>query len=509
VTLVLHKRADEVCRTRVWELAGYPLHDIMARFRESVATVPFRNFFPRRFTFCVFYALLLLSVSVGLQAQNAPPKLDAPPANSAKPQKKQPAKIKLTPEQEKALHLLDEAQANAAALQPGMKAFVLFEVGNTYLKFNKTKSRDLLQQAFLASLSMDDETRNCGISPACGVKGWVQMEILSAIAKDSPEEAEKLTVSAETPARNNMTAELVRRYVEAKNYEHAQDLLTQIADQPNYPYPIATTLILSFPKDQSAECQRVFGEAFANFNQYGTSGIIGTQDFGALILQTANRLPPQLVLEAIDKVLDEAKSNEFMKNMHLTIGSKSNDVSLTSLYQLRLFQLLPVLQQVDPSQADSLLRDDVQLRNILNRNPAGMGAFEPGRGGKGEPIVGQSLSLSGDAGASQFQAQREAAAQMMRRQGGDRERSFPRPATGNCGGPDAASCRVWTGFISARGDVESHRGKFGKTKSVRGKIGAERTHEVRDQLKDNQALFRSECPNFTWTLATKRTPRVP
>lgn len=230
------------------------------------------------------------------------------------------------------------------------------------------------------------------------------------------EEAEQQMVRAETIVRHYITGELVRKYVDAKKFNHAEDLLTQIADQLNYPYGIATTLILDFPKDQSAECQRVFDQAFTNFNQYGTSGIIGTQDFGSLILQTANRLPPPLVLEAIDKVLDEAKSNEGMKNLHMTIGSKSNDVSLNSLYELRLFQLLPVLQQIDSSQAESLLRDNVQIQNILKSNPEGMGAFEPGYGGKGDAPLGMSISLGGDTGGSQMQAQMEVAAQMARRQ---------------------------------------------------------------------------------------------
>lgn len=386
----------------------------MARFCESKTMPRFHDCFLRFRNVCVscLFILLLVGASVGVQAQAASAQSKT---SASTPTKAQP-KPKLTPEQEKALHLLDDAQAGAPALQPGMQAFVLFEVANTYEKFNKTKSRDLLQQAFLASLSIDDDPDHCTVDTAC-LKAWMQKQILSAILKNQPEDAEKLMARAETPVRNAITGELVQKYVETKNFSHAEDLLTQIADQPSYPYPVATTLILDFPKDQSAECQRVFSQAFANFNQYGTTGIIGTQDFGALILQTAKRLPPPLVLEAIDKMLDEAKSNERMKNLHMTLGSKSNDASLNSLYEVRLFQLLPVLEQLDSSKAESLLRDNVQVKNDLKTIPDGMGAFEPGyNGGKGESPRGIGISFGGDSNNSQFQARMEAQAQIERRQ---------------------------------------------------------------------------------------------
>jgi len=425
----------------------------MARFCESEVMPLLFDSFLRSCNVCVSYLsiLLLFVISIGVQAQDLSSKSETSTTNATKPARARPAKLKLTPEQEKALRLLDDAQASAPGLQPGMQAFVLFQVANTYEKFNKPKSRDLLQQAFLASLSMDDDPDHCTVGPAC-VKSWMQKQILGAILKDQPGDAEKLMVRAETPVRNAITGELVQKYVEAKNFSHAEDLLTQIADQPGYPYAVATTLILGFPKDQSAECQRVFSQAFANFNQYGTTGIIGTQDFGSLILQTFKRLPPPLVLEAIDKMLDEAKSNEGMKNLHMTLGSKSNDASLNSLYEVRLFQLLPVLEQLDSSKAESLLRDNVQVKNDLKTIPDGMGAFEPGyNGGKGESPSGIGISFGGDSNNSQFQARMEAQAQMARRQD-----AIENEASEN---PQQAIAEAMALPISGLGPFDSPRGR--------------------------------------------------
>jgi hypothetical protein len=47
------------------------------------------------------------------------------------------------------------------------------------------------------------------------------------------------------------------------------------------------------------------------------------------------------------------------------------------VYRYRLFQLLPVLQELDKPKAESLLRDNPDLRALLDRFPEGFQAVEP------------------------------------------------------------------------------------------------------------------------------------
>ena len=74
------------------------------------------------------------------------------PANT----EKKAAEPKLTKQQQRGLRLLQSAQAEAAALQPDMRAYVLMQVADGYQKVDPSKADALLKEAFTASLSIED-----------------------------------------------------------------------------------------------------------------------------------------------------------------------------------------------------------------------------------------------------------------------------------------------------------------------------------------------------------------
>ena len=89
-----------------------------------------------------------------------------------------------------------------------------------------------------------------------------------------------------------------------------------------------------------------------------------------MIADTWEKLPPDVVLEAVDKALDEAKSRQnAIRTEHMSMSEKGNSVTLNSMYEIRLFQLLPVIQALDPSRAEGLLQDDANARSNLQRFP--------------------------------------------------------------------------------------------------------------------------------------------
>jgi hypothetical protein len=230
----------------------------------------------------------------------------------------------------------------------------------------------LLRQAFLATQSIEvpSEQQKCD-SNQC-VKGWLQSSILSEIVKKSAKEAEELLPNAEAGIRTGIIAQLVDANISAKNLPHAQQLLTQAADDEMYPFSSASKLIEALPKEKSADRLAVFTQALNNFEQHGSVGMIGRQDFGNLIADTWEKLPPDVVLEAVDKALEEAKSRKSDQDWHMSMSEKGNSVTLNSMYEIRLFQLLPVIQGLDPSRAEGLLKDDANARANLQRFPKGM-----------------------------------------------------------------------------------------------------------------------------------------
>ncbi len=309
----------------------------------------------------VCLAIAVFSVSAWAPAQDASVSKPATtvPAQAA-PAKKlptpSPAKAKLTPAQEQGMRLLRSAQAEADGLEPEMRAFVLWKVSDAYRTVDSSKRNALLHQAFGATQVIEnksDDHGDCRPSETdpCGIKGWLQQSILSTILRESASEAELLLPRAEPEVRKQITAELVQYYVSHKNFERAAKLLTSIAEEKDYPYHAATDFMVGLPEDRMADRLTIFSEALANFEQNGGSGAVGTDDIGTLIESCWKHLPPGLVMEAIDKVLNEAKSDK-AEHLHMSMTTGKGSIALDSAYELRLFQLLPVLEELDKSRAD-------------------------------------------------------------------------------------------------------------------------------------------------------------
>ena len=310
-------------------------------------------------------ALIAATASVAQQVQTSA-KASVP--SSAKSL----AKPKLTPQQEHGIRLLKAAEDSSVGLQSDMRAFVLWQAADAYAGIEPAKTAVLLKQAFLATQSIEvpSEQQSCD-SNQC-VKGWLQWSILSEIVTKSPKEAEELLPNAEAGIRTGILAQLVDANISAKNLPHAQQLLTRAADDEMYPFSSASKLIEALPKENSADRLAVFTQALNNFGQHGSVGMIGRQDFGGLIADTWEKLPADVILEAVDKVLDEAKSRKGDQDWHMSMSEKGNSVTLNSIYEIRLFQLLPALQALDPSRAEGLLKDDANARANLQRFPKGM-----------------------------------------------------------------------------------------------------------------------------------------
>jgi hypothetical protein len=101
----------------------------------------------------------------------------------------------------------------------------------------------------------------------------------------------------------------MRHYISKKDLGRAQALLTQLAEVEQYPFGAAADLLLAMGPDQAADRMTIFSQALNNFEQH-SSHQMGPEDFGNFVERTWTRVPPAVVLEAIDKALEEATSKE-------------------------------------------------------------------------------------------------------------------------------------------------------------------------------------------------------
>jgi len=130
--------------------------------------------------------------------------------------------------------------------------------------------------------------------------------------------------------------------------------------------------MLELPSAREAERQDIFQLAMAADHDH-PSFVVGGDDFASMIVRFWKHLAPEVVLQAISQVLDGAKSYK----SGVSLGSGSTRASFSNAYEYRVFELLPVLRELDSDQADKVLRDAPEAQTQLKDFPNGIQSLNP------------------------------------------------------------------------------------------------------------------------------------
>ncbi len=346
----------------------------------------------RAFLTAILSGVLLFSGVVHSQAKPAPVK--------PRTLKASPVKAKLTPHQRRARRMLQAAETEAAGLEPEMRAFVLWQVAQGYQKLDRARYGALLEKAFQAASAIDPD-RPCDANAFyCDARDRLQQEIGGQIIALSTATGESLLARATPEARAGLTAQLISQYTNKRDFNRALELIQRSYDEGYFPLGEAGRLLRALPPDRSADRLEVFNLALGYVQQHRQSqGALNY--FGTMVARFWQHLPPSTVLEAIDELLDRAKeADEKGQPFRMTAATNRGTFEVTSRYEYRLFQMLPTLKQLDPSRAESLLRENPALQAKLEKYPAGLLSILPGdrplEGEKTVPALWVSTSHSGN-----------------------------------------------------------------------------------------------------------------
>ncbi|PYX76176.1 MAG: hypothetical protein DMG72_05640 [Acidobacteria bacterium] len=327
-----------------------------------------------------------LVAATALTAQEMPAKNPAPIGPKEQLHRKT-AKPKLTPPQKLGLRLLNSAQFEAAGLQPDMRAFVLWQASHGYTKIDPAKADALLKDAFRVTLSVESsqaESRDCSEVEFCGVKYWLQKQILQEMIKRAKRisEIQPWLASAEPEVRQRLSPDVFRRYLHEKAFDQARDLLGQMADEDGYfSYGGARELMDALPPERSKDRITIFSQALDSYRQHTDERYPAFDDLATMVLRFWQDLPPSLVLEAVDQIFDRAKdadakrADEGQQNIPVGISANKGDAYFSSTYQFRLYELMPVLEQLDKDRAESFMRDNSEIHAALERYPQGLASM--------------------------------------------------------------------------------------------------------------------------------------
>jgi tetratricopeptide (TPR) repeat protein len=154
-------------------------------------------------------------------------------------------------------------------------------------------------------------------------------------------------------------------------------LLGQLGDE-EFPYIIGSNLMRALPPEMAADKQNLFAQALASYTQHDHKSDPGMDDFAVFITRTWQGLAPDLVMQAIDEVLKQARQSD--AKMQITIGAEKGAASFTSVYDYNLFELMPVLRALDPERAGRLLQEDRDVQTAAKQYPNGLQSLDPENG---------------------------------------------------------------------------------------------------------------------------------
>jgi hypothetical protein len=304
--------------------------------------------------------------------------------------------------------MLELAEASANGMDGGMRAYGLMQVANAYAPTDKKKALQLLDNALAATHALDDDRSQWQ------TRDELQSSILRAMVPLEPSKADALLDQVSPGARGDVVNALLSYYQKQKDWDRAISIIYRIAPDQAIPYGAVAQIIKNLPEDRSGDAVQLFSTALTNFKNHpqpsGRMAIGG--DFPSLILSSWKTLPKETVLEAINAVLSQAKqpaqddSSGQPQPMSVSMASANGAVQFNSIYEFRLFQLLPVLKELDPSKADELVKQDQSVKAALNQYPQGEGSIAPpasgskgGPGGAGAPMMSMMMGAPSGGGA--------------------------------------------------------------------------------------------------------------
>jgi hypothetical protein len=278
----------------------------------------------------------------------------------------------IKPESKEWCSQLKQAAVRARGLDPGMRSYTLLLASQGLQRCAPQKVRATLIDAFMASVAISD---------ADAARTDLQSTALRKLLRLDESTVQQLMPQADPEARAEIQGAMVERAVDRRDFERALSLLSQIPSDQEYPYAAATQLILRLPAGHEAEKRAIFVNAMAHDREHNSLGLWG-HDLSGMVVRFWRHFPPELVLDAIDQILDHSKTDDTQIAMNVSAGPdrtltmKSTTIKFDNVYQYRLFELLPVLRELDPSKAEQL-SNDPQVQAQLNKYPNGLQSLDP------------------------------------------------------------------------------------------------------------------------------------
>ncbi len=287
-------------------------------------------------------------------------------STTAKPDEK--TQPKLTAKQKQAVDILQSVEGNLGRYSPEMQTYLLQEMARAYKDLDRAQQVTLLKEAFQAAANL----------PEGQYRIDQQRAIVKALNEADPSALLSMQSSPDPKVREVVLQLLVKQDLDQGKLMAAAQRLAQWDPSLAFPYDYGKQAIIRLSAQQTGERQAVFSSAMAAYRDGDVKADPELQmtDF---ILGTYDLVPPPMVVDAVDTVLNKTAKWERDQQQQISIiaGGRSGHAQFNSLYDFELFELLPVLDKVDPARGDALRREHATVAALNKTYPNGKSSLTP------------------------------------------------------------------------------------------------------------------------------------
>jgi hypothetical protein len=278
------------------------------------------------------------------------------------------ASAKPTAKQQIALELLERVRLASAKTQPDVQAYLCQESASALATIQGFDAISNLRDCFRKTLLLD---------PQSEIRTTLQIRIATRLVALNDDVAD-LIAGADLNTKTVLLDSAISKDVGAKNFDDALSKLMSAPRNESFPYETAVKLMLALPSERDADRKAVFALALQSYRNQSSRLSPQLEDFATMVVRFWRHLPPQLVVEACDELLTKAKQlDESEVPLSLSIGTQRGEAHFDTVFAYRLFELLPVYQQLDATRAKSLLADRPEIAAVLGAYPNGLASLEP------------------------------------------------------------------------------------------------------------------------------------
>jgi hypothetical protein len=277
---------------------------------------------------------------------------------------------KPTPRQ-KARELLDGAAEMIAATKPDVQPVALMHLADNYQTFDKKKAVEYFKQAFAAA-----------ILPPTGQSPFArstQMEIVVALTTLDTAEGIALLKQMEPRTegydnRSFAASRVIGELLQKNQIQSAIDLADYMGSSGAYPFSGVSQIMAKLPPGDN-QFAAVFTSALSAYN------VKPDREFHDLLTRYRKDLPAGMAQAALSRILSTVLARKDGEPYNAqTFSSSKGTATFTSREESELFDIAPLVREIDPKRYDDLLAAHAELRSAMQLFPGGGPSVADDRG---------------------------------------------------------------------------------------------------------------------------------